>query len=183
MPEGAWSNALISPGTASTNHYANCLETLQIQPSKVTLWSDMRFVKNFTPPDFQAKDFTSPISTASVIKTQKNECFWRNLHHRQKILHCRRQWRQWQISPLKASASVTWLSSYFIKLLIPQHYGHCQLSLHQVHLLQVHQPWHKVELFLDECPCFQLRAYMHFSMCFIFLFNFLYELGNLSFTF
>ena len=38
MPEGAWSNALISPGTASTNHYANCLETLQIQPSKVSLW-------------------------------------------------------------------------------------------------------------------------------------------------
>ena len=30
-------------------------------------------------------------------KNTKNECFWRNLHHLQKNLHCR---RQWQISPL-----------------------------------------------------------------------------------
>ena len=35
----------------------------------------MRFVKNFTPPDFQAKDFTPLISTALVIKTQKMSIF------------------------------------------------------------------------------------------------------------
>ena len=62
--------------------------------------SDMRFVKNFTPPDFQAKDFTPLISlnfNSFSDKNTKNECFWRNLHHWQKNLHCR---RQWQISPL-----------------------------------------------------------------------------------
>ena len=56
--------------------------------------SDMRFVKKFTPPDFQAKDFTPLISlnfNSFSDKNTKNECFWRNLHHWQKILHC---WRQ-----------------------------------------------------------------------------------------
>ena len=48
----------------------------------------MRFVKNFAPPDFQAKDFT-PLNSMNFIsfsdKSTKNECFWRNLHHWQKI--------------------------------------------------------------------------------------------------
>ena len=30
----------------------------------------------------------------------KSRCFWRNLQHWQKILHCRRHWRHGQISPL-----------------------------------------------------------------------------------
>ena len=37
-------------------------------------FSDMRFVKKFTPPDFQAKNFTpliSPNSIVLVIKHQK----------------------------------------------------------------------------------------------------------------
>ena len=37
--------------------------------------SDMRFVQNFTPPDFQAKNFTPSISPNFIIfsdKTQKN---------------------------------------------------------------------------------------------------------------
>ena len=43
-----------------------------------TLWrsADMKFVKNFTPSDFQAKNFTPSISpnfTVLVIKSQKNE--------------------------------------------------------------------------------------------------------------
>ena len=39
------------------------------------LSSDMRFVKKFTPPDFQDKDFTPLTSTALVIKHRKNcEC-------------------------------------------------------------------------------------------------------------
>ena len=37
-----------------------------------------------------------------------------------------------------------------------------QLSLHQVHLLQVRQPWHEVELYLN------VHVYMHFSMCLTF---------------
>ena len=46
--------------------------------------SDMRFVQNFTPPEFQAKTFTpliSPNFNSFAIKTQK----WRNLHHWQKF--------------------------------------------------------------------------------------------------
>ena len=35
LSKEAWSKALCSPGTATTNPYSNCLEVLQIQPSKV----------------------------------------------------------------------------------------------------------------------------------------------------
>ena len=48
----------------------------------------MRFVRNFTPPDFQAKNFTPSISLNSNSfsdKTQKNEWKWRNLHRWQKF--------------------------------------------------------------------------------------------------
>ena len=67
--------------------------------------------QNFTPPDFQAKDFTPLISlnfNSFSDKNTKNECFWRNLHHWQKILHYRRQWRQWQISPLCDPITYLW---------------------------------------------------------------------------
>ena len=39
------------------------------------LTADMEFVKNFTPPDFQAKNFTPSISTNfnSFSKNTKNE--------------------------------------------------------------------------------------------------------------
>jgi len=37
LPDDAWSKALCSPGTATTNPYSNCLEALQIQPSKMKL--------------------------------------------------------------------------------------------------------------------------------------------------
>ena len=63
----------------------------------------MEFVKSFTPSDFQAKNLHRQfhlILTVVVIKTQKNERKWRNLHHWPKNLHCHRQWRQGQISPL-----------------------------------------------------------------------------------
>ena len=48
----------------------------------------MRFVKKFTPPDLQAKNLHRQfhlISTVLVIKTQKNEWKWRNLHSWQKF--------------------------------------------------------------------------------------------------
>ena len=35
LADKAWSKALCSPGSATTNPYSNCLEVLQIQPSKV----------------------------------------------------------------------------------------------------------------------------------------------------
>ena len=44
----------------------------------------MEFVKKFTPPDFQAKNFTPSISpnfnSFSDKNTKKNEWKWRNLH-------------------------------------------------------------------------------------------------------
>ena len=43
----------------------------------------MEFVQNFTPADFQAKNFTpsiSPYFNSFSKKKQKNEKKWRNLH-------------------------------------------------------------------------------------------------------
>ena len=63
----------------------------------------MEFVKKFTPTDFQAKSFTPSISpnfNSFSDKNTKNEWKWRNLQCCTKILYCRWQWRQWQISPL-----------------------------------------------------------------------------------
>ena len=49
----------------------------------------MEFVQKFTPPDFQAKNFTPSISpnfnSFSGKKTQKNEWKWINLHRWQKF--------------------------------------------------------------------------------------------------
>ena len=58
------------------------------QEALLVVGADMEFVQNFTPPDFQAKNFTLSIlpnfNSFSVKKT-KNELEWRNLHRRQKI--------------------------------------------------------------------------------------------------
>ena len=65
------------------------ISEISSKPPKVpTATIDMRFVKNFTPPGFQAKDFTPLISlnfNSFSDKNTKNECFWRNLYHWQKI--------------------------------------------------------------------------------------------------
>ena len=48
----------------------------------------MEFVKNFTPPDFQAKNFTPSISpnfNSFRKKNTKNEWKWKNLHRWQKF--------------------------------------------------------------------------------------------------
>ena len=50
--------------------------------------TDMEFVQNFTPPDFQAKNLHRQfhlISTVLVRKKTKNEWKWRNLHHWEKF--------------------------------------------------------------------------------------------------
>ena len=39
---------------------------------RLLVWADMEFVQNFTPPDFQVKNFTPPISTVLVRKNTKN---------------------------------------------------------------------------------------------------------------
>ena len=49
---------------------------------------DMRFVQNFTPPDFQAKTFTPSISpnfNSFSDKYTKNKWKWNNLHRWQKF--------------------------------------------------------------------------------------------------
>ena len=66
-------------------------------------WPDMKFVKNFTPSDFQAKNFTPSISPNFNSFSDKNTKKWVKMEKftpLAKILHCRLQWRQWQISPL-----------------------------------------------------------------------------------
>ena len=59
------------------------------QIKSALLGTDRIFVQNFTPPDFQAKNFTPSISpnfnSFSKKKTQKNEWKWRNLHRWQKF--------------------------------------------------------------------------------------------------
>ena len=48
----------------------------------------MEFVQKFTPPDFQAKNFTPSISpdiNSFSEKKRKNEWKWKNLHRRQKF--------------------------------------------------------------------------------------------------
>ena len=65
--------------------------------------ADMRFVKNFTLPDFQAKNFTPLFSLKFNSFGDKNTEKWAKMTKftlLAKILHCCRQWRQWQIPPL-----------------------------------------------------------------------------------
>ena len=45
----------------------------------------MRFVQNFTPPDFQAKNCTPSISPNFKRCSDKNTKKWRNLHCCQKF--------------------------------------------------------------------------------------------------
>ena len=63
----------------------------------------MEFVQNFTPPDFQAKNFTPSISpnfNSFSKKKHKKRVKMEKFTPLGKILHCRRQWRHWQIPPL-----------------------------------------------------------------------------------
>ena len=62
----------------------------------------MRFVKNFTPPDFNAKDFTPLISVNFNSFSDKNTKKSENgeIYTAGKILNCRRQRLEGQISPL-----------------------------------------------------------------------------------
>ena len=69
----------------------------------LNLRSDMEFVQNFTPPDFQAKNFTPSISPNFNSFSKKKHKKWVKMEKftpLAKILHCRRHWRHWQIPPL-----------------------------------------------------------------------------------
>ena len=80
-------------------------------------WSDMRFVKKFTPPDFWGKIFTpliSPNFNSLVIKHKQISKKRRNLYCWQKIVHCRQQWRQWQISSLFQDGNIITVHRWLI---------------------------------------------------------------------
>ena len=64
----------------------------------------MRFVKEYTPPEFQAKNLTpfmSPeFNSFDEKKNTKNECKWRNLHRWQKFYTANGSDGSEKISPL-----------------------------------------------------------------------------------
>ena len=69
--------------------------------------TDMWFVQNFTLSDFQAKKFTPSISPNFNSFSEKNTKKWVKMEKftpLAKILHCRRQWREWQIPPLATTS-------------------------------------------------------------------------------
>ena len=47
-------------------------QDLKLASSKLMIMADMRFVKNFTPPDFQAKNVTPSISLNFNSFSDKN---------------------------------------------------------------------------------------------------------------
>ena len=84
----------------------SCRRVNQAQKSSFWCVADMEFVKNFTPPDFQAKNLTPSISPNFSSFSKKKHTKWVKMEKftpLAKILHCRRQWRQWQIPPLSRS--------------------------------------------------------------------------------
>ena len=81
----------------SNNVQKNCKIGREEHPS------DMEFVQKFTPPDFQAKNFTPSISPNFNSFSGKKHKKWVKMEKftpLAKILHCRRHWRHGQIPPL-----------------------------------------------------------------------------------
>ena len=65
--------------------------------------TDIEFVQNLTPPDFWAKNFTPSISpnfNSFSKKKHKKMSKMEKFTPLAKNLHCRRQWRHWQIPTL-----------------------------------------------------------------------------------
>ena len=64
---------------------------------------DMEFVQNFTPPEFQAKNFTPSISPNLNSFSKRKHKKWVKMEKftpLAKILHCRQHWRHGKIPPL-----------------------------------------------------------------------------------
>ena len=69
--------------------------------------TDMEFVKNFTPPDFKAENFTPSIASNFNSFSKKKHKKWvkrERFTPLAKILHCHRQWRDGQIPPLQGGS-------------------------------------------------------------------------------
>ena len=66
------------------------------------------FVQNFTPPDFQAKNFKPSISPKKQFKWFKKKIVkMEKFTPLAKILHCHRYWRHGQIPPLDPGSITT----------------------------------------------------------------------------
>ena len=88
----------------------DCTITLCTQQLCKHSTADMEFVKNFTPSDFQEKNFTPSISPNFNGFSKKKHKKWVKMEKftpLAKILHCRRHWRHWQIPPLRASCDLS----------------------------------------------------------------------------
>ena len=69
----------------------------------------MEFVQKFTPPDFQAKNFTPSISPNFNSFSGKKHKIWVKMEKftlLAKILNCRRHWRDGQIPPMSYMSSL-----------------------------------------------------------------------------
>ena len=79
----------------------------------------MEFVQDFTPPDFQAKNFTPPISpnfNSFIKKKQQQWVKMEKLTLLANILHCRRHWRRGQIPPLVRGARWRFIEEFQFNL-------------------------------------------------------------------
>ena len=84
-------------------NYFDWLKKTNSNPNFYVQDPDMEFVKSFTPPDLQAKNFTPSISPNFNSFSDKNTKKWVKMEKftpLAKILHCHRQWRHWQIPTL-----------------------------------------------------------------------------------
>ena len=107
---GLSSEAHLEVITIATDHChrLHCHRSLpgQQKVQKTTVPPDMKFVQNFTPPDFQAKNFTPSISpnfNSFSKKKHKKLVKIEKFTPLAKILQSRRHWRHGQIPPLRLS--------------------------------------------------------------------------------
>ena len=109
----------------------------------ISTTTDMEFVKNFTPSDFQAKNFTLSISPNFNSFSKKKHKKWVKLEKitlLAKILHCCRHWRHWQIPPLHHYKTILihFITEKSIKLIM----HHQNLLPPPHHPIDPHQPDH-----------------------------------------
>ena len=108
-----WPNADINKLIPSTKICVKCdFLTRLLNLCKTTVFAgkqmggaDMEFVKNFTPSNFRAKNFTPSISpNFNSFSKKKHKKKWVEMEKftpLAKILHYRRHWRHWQIPTLQ----------------------------------------------------------------------------------
>ena len=82
----------------------------------------MEFVKNFTPSDFQVRNFTPAFSPNFNSISKKKHKKWVKMEKftpLAKILHCRRHWRHGQIPPLPTSILLKTVRHFHGQQIVP----------------------------------------------------------------